>query len=664
MKTKIIKLGDGCNLTVTIIDRQGMPLKLATLKSLVISLVSYRSQNLSFVANSDNTLTIPLTYASNLPKTGMYNIRAMGELFDGQAFDYTEQIIEVKDLPESTETTFITSLVLRDVHNIAEKDLPGVNYKELGYEVFSPFKAYAKDSVVLFGDTLYKFTADKSAGIWDASKVESTTVAEGGGGSAAGGNIRILFIGNSNMLDSTAYLPALMESINPAVNLTVGAAYIPQSCLGQHLAYFTGTDAEHKVTAYGYDYWVEGGAYKRQPVGGGDINTYNGYAYYKSVNGAPWSNPAPKLAAEILADVRWDVIVTQDAPDIHDWANVAPYLFTLQQYIGNNVGHAVKFGWLMTHAWTAADEATILEWWHSLATVATEVMEQTAASILLAPGTAVQNMRTIASLAALGDGIYHNLCKDDKHLQEGLGPLGAAYAVAVGILNAMGLEYQSVIGEQTRPTAAWITAQNIPGPHLGSGVIGITDDNCLLAQVAAVYAVKYPCKVINPSMSANANDRIVDEVKEFIPAPATPGTENQMLAIDANGNPVWVNPAAGSTVDQEMSDNSTNPVENRVIKSYVDNADEVINAVIEGVLYAFENGLPRLKVQELTIARKLDAYIVEGNAMLSGAGAPSILPQFNGQEYFDTTNKVWYKASFTGTEPTAAAWKPITNPTV
>lgn len=92
-------------------------------------------------------------------------------------------------------------------------------------------------------------------------------------------------------------------------------------------------------------------------------------------------------------------------------------------------------------------------------------------------------------------------------------------------------------------------------------------------------------------------------------------------------------------------------------------ADEsVINAVLEGILYAFENGLPRLKVQELTIARKLDAYIVEGNAMLSGAGAPSILPQFNGQEYFDTTNKVWYKASFTGTEPTAADWKPITNP--
>ena len=95
---------------------------------------------------------------------------------------------------------------------------------------------------------------------------------------------------------------------------------------------------------------------------------------------------------------------------------------------------------------------------------------------------------------------------------------------------------------------------------------------------------------------------------------------------------------------------------------------EVIAAVlaeheekINGILESFRRGLPLLRVEELIIARRLDAYIKEGNALTSGAGAPTILPIFNGQEYFDTTNKVWYKASFTGTEPTAAAWKPITN---
>lgn len=85
--------------------------------------------------------------------------------------------------------------------------------------------------------------------------------------------------------------------------------------------------------------------------------------------------------------------------------------------------------------------------------------------------------------------------------------------------------------------------------------------------------------------------------------------------------------------------------------------EEKINGIIEGI----RRGLPSLRVEELTIARKLNSYVTEGNAELRGAGAPTVIPQRNGQEYFDTTNKVWYKASYTGTEPTAAAWKPITN---
>ena len=86
-----------------------------------------------------------------------------------------------------------------------------------------------------------------------------------------------------------------------------------------------------------------------------------------------------------------------------------------------------------------------------------------------------------------------------------------------------------------------------------------------------------------------------------------------------------------------------------------------LESLVNGIISSLSNGLPYLKVQELVIERKLDAYIKDGNALTSGAGAPTILPQFNGQEYFDTIHEVWYKASYTGTEPTAAAWKQITN---
>ena len=57
-----------------------------------------------------------------------------------------------------------------------------------------------------------------------------------------------------------------------------------------------------------------------------------------------------------------------------------------------------------------------------------------------------------------------------------------------------------------------------------------------------------------------------------IPAPATAGEENQMLALNASGNPVWVTPAAGATIDTEMSDNSTNSVQNKVVKKYIDDS--------------------------------------------------------------------------------------------
>lgn len=82
---------------------------------------------------------------------------------------------------------------------------------------------------------------------------------------------------------------------------------------------------------------------------------------------------------------------------------------------------------------------------------------------------------------------------------------------------------------------------------------------------------------------------------------------------------------------------------------------------LNGILMALKNGLPSLKVQELTVARKLSSYTVDGNFFIKGAGAPSVLPQFSGQHYFDTTNGVWYVAGFTGSAPTTAAWKQITN---
>ena len=53
----------------------------------------------------------------------------------------------------------------------------GPSGSELIGDAFSTTKAYSTGDYCIYNDVLYKFTADKDAGPWDASKVTSTLVA-------------------------------------------------------------------------------------------------------------------------------------------------------------------------------------------------------------------------------------------------------------------------------------------------------------------------------------------------------------------------------------------------------------------------------------------------------------------------------------------------------
>lgn len=98
-------------------------------------------------------------------------------------------------------------------------------------------------------------------------------------------------------------------------------------------------------------------------------------------------------------------------------------------------------------------------------------------------------------------------------------------------------------------------------------------------------------------------------------------------------------------------------------------------AQVEGINEKLTNGLDNLAVNHLHIGRELSGLNVAGTFCLQGAGVPSAsvipdnwdferygdwkgIPRFIGQEYFDTTNKVFYKAHGVGA---VADWKRITN---
>lgn len=98
-------------------------------------------------------------------------------------------------------------------------------------------------------------------------------------------------------------------------------------------------------------------------------------------------------------------------------------------------------------------------------------------------------------------------------------------------------------------------------------------------------------------------------------------------------------------------------------------------AQVEGINEKLTNGIDRLKVGHLLVDRELSGLNVAGTFCLQGAGVPSAsvipdnwdfgrygdwkgIPQFIGQEYFDTTDKVFYKAHGV---TAVSDWKRITN---
>ena len=285
--------------------------------------------------------------------------------------------------------------------------------------------------------------------------------------------IKILCFGNSFTQDSMAYVPFILKGIAPEVELTLGIGYIGGCSLAQHLANFTG---------------------ETQSVGS---ETYNPttYYYHKSVNGSSWSTTAGKDVSALLSDEEWDIITfQQNGSTAHlAWENYyAPFIYKLHNSLFSKLTHRVKIGWLLTQGAYFNSNETAYSNWEGTAENAKKILEKTGTSVLFPFGTAVQNLRT-TSLNTLGDGSAHNLCADNAHLQEGIGCLTAAYANALTILNCLGLGKVGVIGEKTRVDSNYVTSNNIPGPNLGtSGVIGITETNCYLAQVAAEFAVKKP----------------------------------------------------------------------------------------------------------------------------------------------------------------------------
>lgn len=271
-------------------------------------------------------------------------------------------------------------------------------------------------------------------------------------------HIKVLCIGNSFSQDSVSYMPYILRGLANNVKLTLGISYVG------------GAGIDDYITLFGND---------------SATVTFNKLPY----NSDAWINTANQTFKSILEAEDWDVVTFQQkSTEQEDWTHFGTLNTLIDDvvgYLATTHGKSVRVGWLMPqirlNGSTASSYANMIE-------CVKKVLETTPCSFVIPCGTAIQLARQNDTIKDLGDG--GGLTKDGAHLQEGLPCLISAYVTTIKVLGFIGLEYKSILGEQTRPTQEWITAKAIPGQNGTS--VGVTDANCYIAQQIATEAIKNP----------------------------------------------------------------------------------------------------------------------------------------------------------------------------
>lgn len=291
-------------------------------------------------------------------------------------------------------------------------------------------------------------------------------------------SLKILYFGNSFTQDSVGYMPFILKGLDENIELTVGIAYTGGANLKIHCANIL-----------------------NQAIGNVSPSNYTYYNKYR--NGAEkWISSSNVSAATILADEEWDVVTFQQSSNLAASefnTYIAPYIYKIEHYLSSYFHtKPIKTGWLLTQS-IGNDFESRLSNYNGVAVTARKVMELTSSAFLIPYGTAVQNLRSISSLDVLGVG--GGMSYDGQHLQEGIGCLVAAYTHTLVCLQLLGIQNRSILGENTRPNESWIIDKAIPLPNWDDShtVIGITDSNCYLAQMAANLAIKKMFEVTDMS---------------------------------------------------------------------------------------------------------------------------------------------------------------------
>lgn len=207
------------------------------------------------------------------------------------------------------------------------------------------------------------------------------------------GQLNVLLLGHSFGLDSSEYVPSLLQAAG-VTNVNLCRFYYPDCSLEQYWDFIS----------------VEGAP---------------SFFYYWSPGNNAWSQFNSLKVADKLSDTAWDVIILQQStPGLAvpfggsaDYSSYQPYLSLLMEYIvstqkSRQNGNAPCIVWNMIHSYR--DKYTNM--YDAMVTAVGQMQDESGISIVLTPATAMRVARSVYS-----DDKYMDLCRDNWHASMGIG---------------------------------------------------------------------------------------------------------------------------------------------------------------------------------------------------------------------------------------------------
>ena len=323
----------------------------------------------------------------------------------------------------------------------------------------------------------------------------------------------ILILGNSFTEDAWAYVPYLLKEYG--INIKIGMYVKAGGGLSDlRNEYYTGTSLTGiNLGFYYFDTAKQDGWEKRY----NRLTPQNSVVYYDGMenDAEPDSSKLGQL---------WDVIVFQQVSsasvfrsafglqDLQTGTLINSMIPLLMEMVsGDMQKEEFSFGWNVNHSKGGAETDLPTD---ILANIE-EVCGKNGISLIFPYGTGIFNGRNYEALKSVGLNGSTDLWYDGQHLAGGL----PDYLAAITIIEAIFRNYYgdaglTVMGNPTIPDLTWLSGKSFPSPRADK-IVGVTAENCALAQEAAINAFVDPWHIyggwpLSVFITCNSNCYISD----------------------------------------------------------------------------------------------------------------------------------------------------------